>query len=220
MRRKIAVIGAIATLAVTGTAFAGGGGGGLFGDDRQQDFAEDLATELNGVSPGEVEQALDVVGEQRIAEHRTRMAQGIAAQLDGVDADAVSDALATHEKQVRSAIESGERPDMQGLVATLADELGKSEEEITSALEAAREAGVEDRKAEALERLEGAVEDGELTEKQADEIRERIESGPAFGPGHHGPGGPGFGPGGPAPGGESQKGAGFGGPQATPGAAT
>jgi hypothetical protein len=100
---------------------------------------------------------------------------------------------------------------MDGLVTTLADELGKSEDEISTALDAARETEMKVRKAEALERLDQAVEDGEVTDEQADQIRERIESGPSFGHGDHGPRGPGFGPGGPPPGG-----AGFGGPLGGP----
>lgn len=203
MRGKIATIAAVAALAVTGTAVAAGGPGAVFGDDKKQELATDLAQQLEGVNAGEVEQALDAVAEDRMAERRAKMAEGIAAQLNGVSADQVADALAKHEEQMRSAFESGERPDRGGIVTALSEELDKSEAEITDALEAAREAGMAEHRAEALERLELAVESGDLTEEQAAEIRDRIESGE--GPrGHHGPGGPGghggpggFGPGGP-----------------------
>jgi nucleoid DNA-binding protein len=213
MRAKIAAGAVIAALAVAGTAVAAGGGGpvaGLFGDDHRQEFAEDLAGQLEGVSPNQVEQALDTVAKQRMEEHRSEMAAAIAEQLDGVSADDVAAALKKHEQQVRDAIENGERPEMGSLVTTLADELGKSEDEITDALQAAHEAEAEQHKAEALKRLDQAVEDGDISKKQADQIRERIENGPDFGP--HGPGGPGgpgdlggpggpgMGPGGPPPG--------------------
>jgi hypothetical protein len=199
MRRRIAIAAVIGGLALTGTAMAGGGGpGGLFGGPGSEELAQDLASQLDGVTPGEVEQALDSVAEQRSEERRAEMAAGIAAELDGVDADAVADALAKHEEQVRSAIESGERPDMSGLVTTLSEELGKSEAEITKALDAARESEMEAHKADALKRLDEAVANGDVTDEQADQIREQIENGPGpGGPGGHGPGGPGFGPGGP-----------------------
>lgn len=205
MRRKIAAGAVIAALAVAGTAVAAGGGpaGGLFGDDHKQEFAKDLAGQLEGVSPNQVEQALDTVAEQRMEERRSEMAAAIAGQLDGVSTEDVAAALEKHGQQVRDAIENGERPDVGSLPATLAEELGKSEEEVTDALQAAHEAKAEEHKAEALKRLEAAVEDGDITEEQADEIRERIENGPGFGPGgpggHGGPGGPGDhgGPGGP-----------------------
>lgn len=217
MRAKIATAAVAGALAVAGTAVAAGGGpfGGPLGGDRQEQLAEDLAGELDGVNPNEVSEALQSVAEQKRAEHRAEIAAGIAAQLDGVDADAVEAALSKHSEQVQAVLEAGERPEMGSLATTLAEELGKSEDEISTALEAAREAGIEQRQAEMLERLEAAVESGEISEEQADEIRERIESGPPAGmhggPGGHrpGPGEPGgFGPGGPPQGGPGTDGEG------------
>ncbi len=199
-KKKIATVATIAVLAITGTAMAAGGGpGGILGDDDKQEFAQDLAGQLDGVSPVEVSEALDAVAEERMQEHRAEMADAIAAELDGVDAEQVSDALAKHEKQMREGFESGERPEMGSLVTTLSDELGKSEEEVQTALEAVGEKKAAEHEADALQRLDEAVEDGEISEEQADQIRERIESGGGFRPGHGpgGPGGPGFGPGGP-----------------------
>lgn len=146
MKRKIAAAAVIAALAVAGTAVAAGGGpaGGLLGDDHKQEFAEDLAGQLEGVNPSEVEQALDTVAEQRMEEHRSQMAAAIAEQLDGVSADEVDAALEKHGQQVRDAIENGERPEIGSLPATLAEELGKSEEEVTDALQAAHEAKAEE----------------------------------------------------------------------------
>jgi hypothetical protein len=78
----------------------------------------------------------------------------------------------------------------------LGDELGKSGDEVRDAI-----------KQVAKDRLDAAVKAGRLTENEADEIRERIDSsdcapigpgGPGFGCG--GRGGPGHGPGGPPPG--------------------
>lgn len=226
MRRKIAIAAVIGGLALTGTAMAGGGGpGGFFGGPGSEELAQDLASQLDGVTPSEVEQALDSVAEQRGEERRAEMAAGIAAELDGVDADAVADALAKHEEQVHSAIESGERPDMGSLVTTLSEDLGKSEAEVTTALEAARETEMEAHKADALKRLDEAAANGDVTDEQADQIREQIENGPGpggHGPGGHGPGGPGFGPGGPglppaqAPEGEGSSDGASGVPGATP----
>jgi hypothetical protein len=206
--RKIAIAATVGALAITGTAVAAGGGpsGGPFGDDHKQELAGDLAAQLDGVNPNEVEQALDAVQEQRMDERRAQMAAGIAAQLNGVSADEVAEALAKHEDEVRS--EQGERPGKDSLVATLSEELDKSQEEIAAALESAREASIEEHQAEALERLDEAVESGDLTEEQADQIRKRIESGPpAGGLGHGGPGGPGgpLGPGGPPPAGDGSS---------------
>jgi len=175
MRGKIAIAAVVGALALGGTAVAAGGPGGMFGPDRQEGLAADLAEQLDGVNANEVGNALDAVAEEKRAEHRTRMAEGIAAELDGVNADQVADALAKHEEQTQ---------------------------------------------AEALERLDEAVENGDVTEEQADEIRERIESGEGpghgpGGPGHGGPGGPG-GPGHHGPGGPGGPGFGPGGPGGPP----
>jgi hypothetical protein len=182
MRKAILIAVAVGALVVGGTALAYPGGPGPFGnhDERQAEFAGDLASELDGVNANEVEQALDTVREQKMAEHREALAEAISGQLDGVSAEQVESALETHEAEVRDAIENGERPERGSLVTTLADELGKSEDEIQTALEAAHEEKSE-------ERLSDAVESGDLTEEEADQIRERMENG-TFG---HGPGGPG-----------------------------
>lgn len=219
MRGKIAIAAVVGALALGGTAVAAAGPGGVFGSDHKQELAADLAEQLDGVNANQVENALDAVAEERRAEHRAQMAEGIAGELDGVSADQVEDALAKHEEQMRAAFESGERPDGDSLVTTLADELDRSEDEISAALEASREAAMSEHRAEALERLDAAVENGDITEEQADQIRERIESGE--GPMGHGPGGPGHpgpgGPGGPGFGGPDGPGGpppGFGGPDA------
>jgi hypothetical protein len=202
MRGKIAIAAVIGALALGGTAVAAGGPGGMFGADHEQELAADLAEQLKGVNANQVEDALETVAEEQQAEQRAGMAEGIAAELGGVSADRVENALAEHEERMKAAVESGERPGRDSLVATLASGLDRSENEIRAALESSREAVMEEHQAAALERLDAAVESGDITEEQADKIRERIESGEGpGGPGHHGPGGPGFGPGGPGFGG-------------------
>lgn len=84
----------------------------------------------------------------------------------------------------------------------LADELGVSEDEVSSALENVREEMREDRQAEHTDRLkqrlDDAVANGSLTQEQADAIVEAAKSGALDrerGPGgQRGPGGPMDGP--------------------------
>jgi hypothetical protein len=197
---KIGAIVAAGALAVTGTAAAAGAGpgAGIFGG-HDDEFAKDLAQQLPGVSAGDVSDALDAVEEQRHQERIDEMAKGIAEQLDGVSADEVAKVLSKYEEQVHKQAGSGERPDQRGerpdqsgLVTALAEGLDLSEDEVTQALEAARDAAMEEHKAEALKRLDEAVANGDVTSEQADQIRERIENGQfgPGGPGGHGPGGP------------------------------
>ncbi len=204
MRKAVLIAIAAGALVVGGTAFAYPGGPGPFGDndERKAEFAGDLASQLDGVNANEVEQALDTVREERMSEHRAEQADAIASQLEGVSAEQVESVLEQHHEQVRAAIENGERPQRGELVTALAADLGKSEEEIETALQ-----GAHQEKAE--QRLNDAIESGDITEEQADQIRERLENGPRdggpLGPRGHGP--LGFGAGGPppvAPNGQSQ----------------
>ncbi len=71
------------------------------------------------------------------------MAKALAAQLDGVSADQVSAALATAEKKMRAAFESGDRPDPGTFPKTLASELGLSTDQVTEALRAAAQQAFE-----------------------------------------------------------------------------
>ncbi len=199
MRKAILIAVAVGALVVGGTAFAYPGGPGPFGGndgERQAELASDLAAQLDGVNPNEVEQALDTVREQKMTEHRQQQAEAISSQLDGVNADQVESALETVQSNIQDAIENGERPERGQFATTLADELGVSEEEIQTALQAAHQEKGE-------QRLNDAVESGDLTEEEADQIRERMENGERGagpgGPGHHGPRG--AGPGGPPSGG-------------------
>lgn len=99
------------------------------------------------------------------------------------------------------------RAEMQAALAdALAAELGLDADEVAAALEKVQTDLRAEMQTEHLERLEErlaeAVEAGELTQEEADEVLERAESGELRGPGrrgghggHGGPGGPG-GPGG------------------------
>lgn len=99
------------------------------------------------------------------------------------------------------------RAEMQAAPAdALAAELGLDADEVAAALEKVQTDLRAEMQTEHLERLEErlaeAVEAGELTQEEADEVLERAESGELRGPGrrgghggHGGPGGPG-GPGG------------------------
>lgn len=203
-RRPIAVAAAAGALAIGGTAIAapnGGPIGPLFGADRDEaeaEFSRDLASKLgNGVTPEQVEKALDEVRSDRESEMRTELAKALSAKLDA-SVDDVEKALAKAENQAKQSFRRGERP-RGDFVETLANELDKSESDVRSALEAVHRDRLN-------ARLDELVKDGRLTKEQADGIRERSKDGPpAFGPGFRhvrpAPGGPG--PGGfvvPAPG--------------------
>ncbi len=90
------------------------------------------------------------------------------------------------------------RAEMQGALAdALAAELGLDADEVAAALEKVQTDLRTEMQTEHLERLEErlaeAVEAGELTQEEADEVLERAESGELRGPGrrggHGGPGG-------------------------------
>ncbi len=195
MKKPIAIAAAVLAIGVAGTAVASPGGsvfGGGDREERQAEFASDLAQKLDGVNANEVEQGLDQLHSEREAEMLNERAESLASGLDGVSVEQAKTAL----ENVRESIGEGERPDPSEADALLAEELGVSEDDLTDA-----------RKAEMTQRLDQAVEDGAITEEQADEMRDKIESGeagpggPGGGPGHGGPGGPGHGgpdgPGGP-----------------------
>src|SRR5918999_87890 len=176
--RSIAAAASVGALALGGTAIAAADGAGPFragflgGDpeEREAELAGDLAEKLDGVSPGEVRRALREVREEHHAERRREMAGGIAEELDADRADVVA------------ALEKAERRGPQDFLGTMSEELGKSRGEV--------------RRAFADAALDRAVEEGDLTEQQADRIRRRFREGP---PGFHRhgfvrPGGPPMGP--------------------------
>ncbi|MBK5111801.1 MAG: hypothetical protein JJE10_10680 [Thermoleophilia bacterium] len=190
MKKPIAIAAAVIALGAAGTAIAAPGGGVLGGDpeERQAEFASDLAQRLDGVNANQVEQGLEEVHAEREAEMLNQRAEGLAGQLDGVSVEQAKSALERVHETLKT---EGTRPDPEQVDKQLADELGVSVEQIQKAHQAEQES-----------RLDQAVEDGMLTEEQADQIREQIESGegPVPGGGHPGPGGPGGAPGGPGAG--------------------
>jgi AraC-like DNA-binding protein len=141
-------------------------------------FPEDLAAELDGVTAEEVEQALEAVSEKNLSEHRQELAEAISPELDGVSVEQVESALAAADERMREAFESGDPPSPDVFTETLADELGLSEDEVADALAAARGATFEAHRDQMEQRLDDAVEEGRLSEKRADEIRERLRSAP------------------------------------------
>jgi hypothetical protein len=209
MRRTLAIATATVAVLAGGTAIAAAGGhpvDRLFGD-RDKDLAEELAQRLDGVSAEEVERALDDIRGDKLAEHRKLEAEALAKHLDGVSAAEVEKALEKVQREFFSERRRDGRPGFRfhrvDLVAELAKELGVKQSELRKAFRAAHRERFE-------AKLDEAVKDGRLTEKQADRIRKRFRDGPRFfrkGPGergfrHHGGPGPGFGagPGGPPPG--------------------
>jgi transcriptional regulator with XRE-family HTH domain len=149
----------------------------LFTEGPDGTFAEDLAAELD-LSVEEVERALEAVKDKQLSEHRRELAEAISSELEGVSVDEVESALAVADERMREAFESGEPPPPDVFAETLADELGLSEDEIADALEAAREASFEAHRDQMEQRLDDAVESGRLSEKEADAIRERLDSVP------------------------------------------
>jgi hypothetical protein len=156
---------------------APGGPPMVFAAGPDRNFAEDLAAELD-LSVEEVERALEAVREKNMSEHRRALAEAISSELDSVSVEQVESALAVADERMREAFESGEPPSPDVFTETLADELGLSEDEISDALAAAREATFDAHREQVEQRLDDAVEEGRLGEKEADEIRERLRSGP------------------------------------------
>ncbi len=204
----------VGALAVAGTALAAGGGGplGFMGGGRdQQDaqLAKDLASKLNGVSPAQVQKALGQVRDERMTKRRNEEASAIAAELDGVSNSDVEKALAKVEAKHERTEGQGDRRSFRrelrrdDFAAGLAAELHKTTAEVQKALQAAR-------KKQFNARLDQAVKNGRITQKQADQIKKNFANGPPnFRGGHRGlkfrgpdgDGPPGAGPGaGPGPG--------------------
>jgi hypothetical protein len=145
--------------------------------DRQSDLASRL-----GVTVAELEAAYE---------------KAAAARID--DAEAAGDITAAEATALRQALaEDDHLVKHLALPADVAEQLGVTEEELETAITAAR-------KAEAKARVDQALADGIITEEYAAQLKQQIDEadfaagpgsgGPAFG-GPHGPGGFGFGPGG------------------------
>jgi hypothetical protein len=146
--------------------------------EAQADRRSDLASRL-GVTVAELEAAY---------------AKAAAARID--DAEAAGDITAAEATALRDAL-AGDDHLAKHLArpADVAELLGVTEEELESAMTAAR-------KAEAKARVDQAVADGMITEEYAAQLKQQIDeadfaAGPGFdGPGFGGPHGPGgFGPG-------------------------
>lgn len=142
--------------------------------------------------------------DERRAERRAQVAEALAKEL-GVSTEQVTAAM---DKLRADHQASGQRGQFRDDAAeALAKELGLPVEKVTAALEkvraefgpTGRPMNAEDRKERMAERLAQAVEDGKLTQEQADAIIKAVESGVFPGPGGGGPrhgGGFGHGPGG------------------------
>ena len=197
---KRAAVGAAAALAAaagaTAVAAPSGGGplGGVFGPSPQERRAEqagDLAKELE-LPEQRVRQAIERVAKRRRAEHRAERAKELAKRLDVSEEDALR-ALAKGREALRKELDSnrggqGLRPrgDHDAFVKAVAGELDKSADEVRRALR-------DIRKERLNRKLAEAVEQGRLTQRQADRIKREAEQGPPrlrF-RGRHGPGGPG-----------------------------
>lgn len=201
MRRKRTVaagVGGVLALAAAATAIAAPGGGplGVFDDrgERQAEQARALGEKL-GVAPGRVERALREIHAERREAREDEMARALAERLEVSAADAER-ALerAFAEKRERRADgppqpgERRERDERGGRLATaIAAALDKEPAEVRQALTEIRRERLDARLAE-------AVREDRLTQEQADEIRQRVESGRGPGFGRHG-GGRGHGPG-------------------------
>lgn len=124
---------------------------------------------------------------------------GVAAPTVAFAADGTDPAPSASTSDDRQQ----QRADRQaGFAEALAEELGVSTDKVTAALEKIRaerkpadrpeRPSAEDRQAALRERLAQAVEDGKLTQEQADAITAAVEAGVLpGGPGGHGQGGPG-----------------------------
>ena len=108
--------------------------------------------------------------------------------LGDVELEAAADVLGMTTDEVQSALQDGKT------LQDLADEAGVDIEDVQAAIQAAHQA-------EMRERIQQDVEDGNITQAQADWMLEGLDNGYMLGkggPGGRGPGGPrggGFGPG-------------------------
>ena len=206
MKKPIAVAAAVLALGVAGTAVAAPGGGVFGGGDkeeRQAEFASDLAQKLDGVNAERGRTRPRTAEIRARGRNAERAGQALASGLDGVSVQQAKAAL----EAVSQSVGEDQRPDPSEMEALLAEELGVSVDDLAEA-----------RKAEMTQRLDQAVEDGAITEEQADEMRAKIESGelpPPGGPGHGGPVGP-AGPGHGGPGGPGRHFGSAGGPPESP----
>jgi hypothetical protein len=206
-RRSIAAAATAGTLALGGAAVAVADGDGPFWGDPKEaeaEFAGDLASKLDGVSAGEVQNALRELREERRAQRRKELAGALATELEVSRADveaALEKAERKLEAEVHRRFDEGRGPRLDvfrgpdAFIDTLARELGKERAEVRRAFEAVHREGFE-------AGLDEAVEEGRLTKEQADRIREHFDEGrPRFhgGFGPRGfvkpgpPGGPGIG---------------------------
>ena len=148
MRKRIAAAAAAGALVLAGgTAIADPGGPfGLGGDPKEEkaDFARDLASKLDGVSPQQVERALDQVHSDRRAEHRSELAQALAGELEGVSQEEAETALEKSEAAMSHAFRGGDRP-AGPPHETLPRELGVSQAELEKAFRAIHEKRMEER---------------------------------------------------------------------------
>ncbi len=125
MKKPIAVAAAVLALGVAGTAVAAPGGGVFGGGDkeeRQAEFASDLAQRLDGVNANEVERGLEQLKSEHEAEMLNERAQALASGLDGVSVQQAKAALET----VSQSVGEDQRPDPSEMEALLAEELGVS----------------------------------------------------------------------------------------------
>jgi len=109
---------------------------------------------------------------------------GHGPHLEGEALDAVAQVLGMTPEEVSSALEDG------STLQDLAEQAGVDFEDVKDAIQAVHQAELRDR-------IEQALDEGTITQANADWLLEGIDNGffgpGAFGFGHHGPGGPGEG---------------------------
>lgn len=147
------------------------------------DFAERLAEEL-GVPEAEVEKALEEVHEELVPDLsdlkeglEKRFGDGERPDRDDFPAPPSEEEMEEHKQEFEKA---------------LAEALGISEDELTTAFEDLRDAAESGIREDLEERLDGAVEDGDLTEADKKSVLKAYDAGvigaPGFGKFFGGPG--------------------------------
>ena len=135
-------------------------------EQHRQAQAKALGGKL-GISAGRVEKAMDQVRADRREKHQDQRAAGIASRL-GVPASKVERGL---EKGAATRRAATEKKDRRGaIVDAVAEQTGKSKNEVRSAMKATAKARLE-------QKLKEARADGTITDKRADRIQKRIDSG-------------------------------------------
>lgn len=145
-------------------------------------FAVGFTAMASADNPDEGVVAGETAAKGGMVDHEKGELNARVAEILGVDEEALADAFKQAWQEVKDDISEGTKP-KDAVIAGVADTLGITVEQLTAATEQA----MEELRAEAQERirerneerLQNAVENGVITEDEANQIREWWQSRPA-----------------------------------------